>query len=265
VAIGFQTCQSEQLYSGLRSDNPFLTPAEMAAAQAIEAANANPVKTSNGRGDELIFTLNFTVPFEAIYAELFPEDQEKINELFEGGFSGLGAFFPEMISVYQEETTGTTIAVPKMSKFKAYPMGDGFRIGINTFRGEVGVFVYSLIQKTPSDADGKRRKIQLMKEEILSSRRNWEKKNGKDDVVKDLLEGNIQQPYYSELIERVAKDEAGKLEEEFFGSITVNEQDLLAMSILAKTDQKSESQKADLNRLFRLMQICTILTDFAYY
>lgn len=266
VFTGFQTCQSEKLYSGLRSDNPFLTPAEIEVAKVIEASNANPVKASNEKGDELVFTHNFTAPIEAIYDEMFPEDQEKIDQLLENNGLEFSQLFSEWISFYQEENTGVTIALPEKSNFRAYPYNEGFRIGIDIFReGVGGVFVYGLVLKTNEPATRKRYEIRDVKQELLSARRNWEQKPGKEDVVLDLLEGNAPEPYYSELIEREAKDESGMLESEIYASITVNDLDVIAMSVVLDNQENSAGDKEAKKKFFVLMQACTILTDFAYY
>jgi hypothetical protein len=255
----FQVCSSEKLYSGLRSDNPFLSRREMEIAQAVEASEANPISIGDGSGQVQHFTLNYIAPFGAIYGNLLEEDREDMMELLADEDYNLNALSGQYISVYQEETTGATIAVPSACRLEV-----ANESGYTTIRAsspESGADMYILVRKTPPFTGGKLTAIEEVKAFFLSDR-DWKLDETMPDDEENELES--EEPYYSLLMDRFSYDDEGYEEAAFFASITIDQNDLIAVAV-----QVNDWDAVDMNKVegqfFVLMEACAILTDFAYY
>lgn len=255
----FQVCSSEKLYSGLRSDNPFLSRREMEIAQAVEASEANPVRVGDGSGQVQNFTLNYIAPFEVIYDNLLEEDQVDLQELLEDEDYNPNVLSGQYISVYQEASTGATIAVPSASRLEVTSK-DGYTI-IKASSPEGGVDMYFLVQKTAQSTRGKLDAIEQVKAFFLSDR-EWSLDEAMPDDEENELDS--EEPYYSLLMDRLSYNDEGDEEAEFFASITIDQNDLLAVAVQVNDWNAVDANKVE-EQFFVLMEACAILTDFAYY
>lgn len=266
-----QTCASEKLYGGLRKDNPLLAGNAklQALAETLAAYEAKPFVYVDDSNDKLAFTLEQRASFQDIYDTMFEEDQAYIKDLLEGegdfedGPIQLRELFGQFLDVYQDDEIGATIFVPAKSELNIEKSKDGQYTLIEASDPEFGVEMIIFVQKT----DTKKAVAEAQewfKEYIVSDGRHWEqeKEAGEDDDVKDYaLANDPDEPYYTELMDRVVYED-DTVVAELYASITVDENNILGVAI--KVDGWEEMTKAQRIHYY-LMEACAILSDFAYY
>jgi hypothetical protein len=271
AALPRRACSTEKLYGGIRKDNPLLQENENLAslAETLAASEENPFVFVDDSNDRLAFTLEYRAPFQDIYDTMFEEDQAHIQDLledeedFEDGPIQLQELFSQVLDIYQDGEIGATIFVPAKSELEIEKSKDSKYTLIEASDPDFGVEMIIFVQKADSKADVEEAR-EWYKEYIVSDGRQWEqeKESGEDDDVEyDDLENDPDEPYYTELMDRVVYED-DTVVAELYASITIDENNILGVAI--KIDNWQELTKAQRIHYY-LMEACAILSDFAYY
>lgn len=261
-------CSSTNLYSGLRADNPHLDPALAELAKAIAASEENPFGFDDDSGDRLAFELEYRAPFRDIYDTMFDEDQGYVEELVqeneaafeEGQQVTVDDLFSQSINIFQEAETGATIAVPAASELRI-KKEDGHTL-VEASSPYEGITMIIFVENTNS-IEASKSAMNWFKSYIMSDRQDWILEEGEKDEIEDWLE-DTDEPYYSELMERVAYDEEDNLVAELYASLTIDKTNFLGV-VVKVNDWATLDDDQEERIFFYLMEACTILTDFAYY
>lgn len=260
-----QACSSKNLYSGLRADNPHLTPELAELAKAIEASEENPLRFADDSGDQLVFDLEYRAPFRDIYDTMFEEDQGYVKDLVqeneadvEEGQVTLDDLYDQSLDFYLEEETGATIAVPTASELSLEKEGGHTLIEASSPYQGITMIIFA--QKTNS-LEKSKEAMEWFKEYIVSDREDWTAETGEGDETENLLK-DPDEPYYSELFERVVHN-GDDLVAELYASLTIDGNNFLGVAV--KINDWSTLDDSEERIFFYLMEACAILTDFAYY
>ncbi len=271
-----KTCSTEQLYGGLRSDNPLLKADEAFGdlAEKLAQSEANPFQFSDDSNDKLEMELEYSTPFRDIFATMFADDQEYVRDLisdeaeFEDEPVSLEDLLQQPIKIFQEEKTGATIAIPANSYFNLEKSPDGRHTLVEVTGLDSDVEMVIFVQSTKSKAETQAAQ-KWFENYIVSDGQNWVKETGGDeDVVDDKLLKDPNEPYYNELMDRVVYGEATEEGEErevvadLYASLTIDENNFLGVAI--KVGDWTKQSKAERIE-FYLAQACAILSDFAFY
>jgi hypothetical protein len=264
TAAPASACTSERLYSGIRADNPHLEddPA------LRELAEKNPFEFVDDSGDQMAFALEYRATCKEIYDTMFEEDQKDIQDLVKENEADFAEeervtiydLYSQSIDIYQEEESGATIAVPSASEL-SIEKENGHTL-IEASSPYEGITMIIFVQNTNS-VEESRAAMSWFKEYIVSDRDDWTSETGEEDEIEDYLDDE-DEPYYSELFERVVHDEEDNLVAELYASLTIDGTDFLGVAVKVNDWETLDDDK-DERIFFYMMEACTILTDFAYY
>jgi hypothetical protein len=257
-----QTCSTQQLYGGLRSDNPLL--------QEGEAPEENSFKFSDDSNDQLEMDLEYFTPFREIFETMFEEDQEYVKDLlideeeYENEQVTLDELLKQPIKIFQEEETGATIAIPENSFFTIEKSPDNRHTLIEVTGLDSDVEMVVFVQSTNSKAEAQAAQ-KWFENYIVSDGQKWVQETGEDadeDIVDDELLNDPDEPYYNELMDRVVYGDDHEVVAELYASLSIDENNFLGVAVKVG-DWRNQSKAERLE--YYLLEACAILADFAYY
>ena len=257
-------CTSERLYSGLRADNPHLQddPA------LLELAEKKPFTFADDGGEQMAFAFECRATCKDIYDTMFEQDQAYIQELVQENEAYFAEperatiydLYDQLIDIYQEEECGATIAVPSASEL-SIEKANGHTL-IEASSPYAGITMLIFVRSAATIAESQAA-LDWFKEYIVSDRDDWTAMAGESDAIEDFLDDE-DEPYYSELFERVVLEGEDNLVAELYASLTIDGTDFLGVAVKVDDWQTLDDDK-DERIFFYMMEACTILTDFAYY
>lgn len=264
TAIPRSACSSERLYSGLRADNPHLEndPA------LSELAESEPVMFVDDHGDTITFTLEYRATCKDIYDTMFEEEQADIYNLVaeseesfaEGERATLNDLYEQLIEVYQEENTGASLAVPAASDLSIETSEGHTLIEASSPYEGITMIIFA---RSNDSLEESRAAMTWFESYILSDREDWAVDPDDKDEIDDFLDDE-DEPYYSKLMARTVADENGDPAAELFASLTIDGEDFLGV-VVKVNDWATVVDDKDERLFLYMLQVCTILTDFAYY
>lgn len=266
-----QTCSTQQLYGGLRDDNPLLQEGEEFEnlADTLAYYEANPYKFTDDSKDQLAMDLEYFAPFREIFETMLEEDQQYVRDLLsdESDYEepvNLDELLDEPIKIFQEEETGATIAIPANSYFTIEKSPDNLHTLVEVTGLDAGVEMVIFVQHTNSKAEAQAAQ-KWFESYIVSDGRKWVQETGEEadeDIVDDELLNDPDEPYYNELMDRVVYGDGDEIVAELYASLTIDENNFLGVAVVVD-DWHNLSKEQRL--LYYFMEACTILSDFAYY
>ncbi|MDX2250111.1 MAG: hypothetical protein SF052_25235 [Bacteroidia bacterium] len=261
------TCSSDKLYSGLRSDNPFLSPELQQMAQQIEYSQANPI-SGNGE-DGFSFSLQYRTNCQDLYETLFPEDQEYIQDIVRMGEEGFHIadplsvydLYPQEIDIYQDGQTGATIAIPTYSNINIEQENGRTLIEVSSQYEGITMYIYVSHNHSMEEAQSEK---EWFKSYLVSDGLNWEEdENSQGADIIDYSQ-DYYDPYYFEDMQRVIYDGEGYITSEFYATMTISDTDFLGVSVQVNDWQTLDDDPNE-RLISYLMEACTMITDFGYY
>ena len=254
-----QSCDSPAgankfMYSGMRSDNPMLSPEEVLQAQEFE----NPVNYASNDGSQLAFYHEYRMSFEEVYETLFEDEQRDLEEIFEYEESITFAdLLYSIVDLYMDEVTGVSVMIPADCLISQSTDGFGTLITATSPGGLIDMAVYISPNETMEDG------LTVMdefKSFLESNGLSMQPEEGDIDDFSD----DPDNPYYSEYIENAFEDQNGDVQSEFFADLIVNDGDFLAVTVSVNDWSQLEENASE--RLFLyLMETCSLLSDFSIY
>jgi hypothetical protein len=259
------SCQSEALFSGLRSDNPLLSP-EL-RERALELENAPQQMGRDSRGNELVFSLVFRGTYGDLFDSMFEEDQEYIWDLIKdekrydsdlAGFIDLKSdIYPQRCDILVEANTGVTIAYPTGSNWSSEVDRNENFIKIESPKGGVAM----IIQYSRSGSiQGSLASMDRFKAYLISDGRNWVSTG--DGEVDDYLDE--EDPAYYEDWWREVTTYEGDILAELYATLEIEGTDFLGVAVVVKDWNKIDDDPAE-RKLYYLMEACALLTGFPFY
>ena len=254
-----QSCESPTaankfMYSGMRSDNPMLSPEEIEQAQDFE----NTLNFSSANGSQLELFHEYRMSFEEVYETLFEDEQSDLDEIFETEEEiTLEDLLNETVDLYIEELTGISVLIPAQCSLSHASDDFGTLITTTSPGGLITMTVY--ISPNLSVDEGM---------SAMDAFKTFMEDNGQpmeplEDDIEDFRDDPYT-PYYSEYIENSFTDANGEVQSEFFADLIMNDGDFLAVTVnIADLAQLEENPE---ERLYLyLLATCSLLSDFSIY
>lgn len=263
-----QPCTSGKLYGGLRSDNPFLTPAERQKALALEAAQAKAEALRDQAGNDVSLTIDHRTTFADVFETLFEEEQKYIEDMFvdneseydEADQVDVEDLFNTEIDFYREEKTGATIAVPVGSVLVIETQGNNTIIAVNSPDYGMAMHTYVYNGTSINEAIEAREEFRRY---LVSDGLDWQD-DGSDEWEIDNYLSDPEAPYYNEVITKVVLDEEENVTAEFFANVTISYDDCMGVMVQVN-DWSTIENDATERKMYYLLEVCSLLTDFPYY
>lgn len=259
-------CESKALYSGLRSDNPFLS--DELRERAIELENAPPITTKDDTGDELVFSLEFRGSYQDVFYSMLEEDQQFFLELIEGEQEEdnpvtMSALYQENCDILVEENTGATIAYPSGINWETYSSSSHNFIKIDSPHG--GVSMYIAVSRTGSTEESKA-ELEAFKAFLTSDGRNWVAVDEDDAETFDFLDDEDDPMYYEDFWREVrsSTDDDYDVLAELYASMEIDESNFLGVAVIVN-DWETVYADPEERKFYYLMEACAMLTGFGYY
>ncbi len=241
------------MYSGMRSDNPFLTQEEYNQAADFESASI-----PNTSGLELEIYHEYRMGFEELYESMFPEDQDHIDDVLDNGDDYIVNYLlHSSVDIYTEGSTGVSIMVPTDAYLMADRDENGTYLATSSPGGSVSMHFYI----TPGhnmDAGM----------QTMSNFKNYMHEVGYNmtphpNDIED-YRNDDHNPYYSEYVTQEFYNDYDELEADFTAEIMINAGDFLAIIIQVSDWDQLENNPEELAYLY-LMEACAQFSDFSYY
>lgn len=245
---------NQYMFSGLRSDNPFLSPEEIQQAQQVE----NPINYSTNGGGQLSIYHDYRMGFYEIYETLFEDEQMDISELFESEEQiSLDDLLNQTVDLYQDEWTGVSLLVPAQCHLEATSDEYGTALSAMSPGGAIQMMFY--VSPT-DDMDAGLEVLSGFKSSMMDA--GFPMDVHPDDV--EDYRDDPYTPYYSEYAEDALENEDGEVVAEFFADMMINDGDFFAVTVYISDWSRVENDPNE--RLFLyLMETCAMMSDFALY
>ncbi|TAE46393.1 MAG: hypothetical protein EAZ89_20160 [Bacteroidetes bacterium] len=260
------TCSSENLYGGLRSDNPFLSAEELAEAKYIE--NAPAISYTDENGDRLTIDIEYQMSYEEIFETLFEEDYDYLENLVDENESyydeseqiDLNDLYSSSLNVYFEAATGATIAVPSNCKLSTEKEGPHTLIQAASPYDGIVMYIYAFHGESLAEAKGaKAWFIEYMNSDGVE----WIEPGYDSENEEDYLSDEYN-PYSSETVETTLTDDEDVPTARLLSTLTINGTDFLGVAVHV-TDWETVDNEQNERKFFYLLEACAIMTDFPYY
>ncbi|MEP6796468.1 MAG: trypsin-like serine protease [Saprospiraceae bacterium] len=246
--------ENKYMYSGMRSDNPLLSPEEISQAKQFE----NPMNISTGTGDELELYHDYRMSFGEVYETLFDDEKKDLTEMLDAEESiSLDELDSKIIDLYVEDLTGITVMIPADCNLSRSADDYGTLITTSSPGGLITMSIY--ISPNESMDNG----IQAM-----SSFKSYLANDGmilqpKDEDVDDFTDDE-DNPYYSEHIDHEGSNQNGDVQSGYYADLIINDGDFLAVIVTVNDWAGLDTQPNEL-MYFYLMETCASLCDFTIY
>jgi len=259
VSASMQACdqvgrENKYMYSGLRSDNPLLTPEE--AEQARQFENAVDFSANNGSTIEL--NHEYRMSFDEVYETLFEEQQNDLNDILESEDDvTLDNLLDATVDFYIEENTGISILIPAACTLTRSSNASGTLITTTSPGGLVSMSIYISPNLTMEDGMKAMDAFKSFMEE------NGQAMQPEEEDIDDYSDDEYN-PYYSEYVENTIEDENGDAVSDFFADLIISDGDFLAVTVNI-ADWNELAENPDERLYVYLMQTCALLSDFSIY
>jgi len=241
--------ESKYLYSGIRPDNPFLSPEEIIQAISL----STPMEIQDANGAKLELHHNYTMSFQDVYATLFDEEKNYLINLFKKGDSiSLNDLLNLTVHLYSEENTGVSIMIPDHCKITTTTDAYGT---LNTTTSPDGLTTMSFyIASGKTMVDG------------LNAMNSFKKfiEAPEDYRPMDVAILKSYPKYYNDYYERKSKTTNAGVKSIYYATMTINDGNFLAVSIDVP-DWHAVNNNPEAKLFFYLMEVCTVLSDFPLY
>ncbi|MEM9984066.1 MAG: hypothetical protein AAF804_03135, partial [Bacteroidota bacterium] len=254
------SCTSSNMYSGLRTDNPYLSQDLQYMAQRL--AQSQAIKVDKGG---LSYSLEYITTFGELYHSLFEDDQVYIREWFQE----VEAEYPEdeqvnaedlfnmVIHLYREESTGAVVAIPEGMVIKVDQDGNYSIIDVTSDYQSITMYVY--MERRNSIA-GAQQALSDFQDYMLSDSLGWELDDYEDNPYEENYLDDEYDPYYRQTASLSTPDGNA----EFFATLTIDGTNFLGVAVQIN-DWISHANKVEERKIAYLLEVCSMVTDFAYY
>lgn len=242
--------ENKYMYSGVRSDNPFLTEEEVRLTRIAES----PLIISSNIGKHLTLFHSKSMIFREVYETLFEEEKAFLAERFKPGDSlTLEDLLKMEVSLYVEENTGISVMIPAQCTFVDSTDAYGT---LNRTKSPEGLITLS-IYISPNE---------LMDDGItaMNSFKEAMKNNGQTIPLIDDERLKKHNRYYDEYYENKTSFRSGGTKAVFTANMIVNDGDFLGVTLHAP-DWRKVAVNPQEKLYFYLMEICALLSDFTVY
>ncbi len=246
--------ENKYMYSGLRSDNPLLSPEEVRQAKQFE----NPLKIPTGGGELIQLYHDYRMSFGEVYETLFDDEKQDLAEILDAEETiTLEDLLGKTIDLYVEDVTGISIMIPSECRLSRSADDYGTLITTSSPGGLVTMSVYISPNETMDDGM-----------QAMSAFKSYMAKNGmmlqaKDEDVDDYTDDE-DNPYYSEHIDHEGSNVNGDVESGYYADLIINEGDFLAVIVTVNDWAGLDNQPNEL-MYYYLMETCASLCDFTIY
>jgi hypothetical protein len=258
-------CSSENLYGGLRSDNPLLSKEEQQQARAFEQAPG--ITFTDEGGSTFTVRPEYQLSFEEVLETLFDEEYERIEELISSGETNssgepvnLDDLLLDKLNVYQEAETGASFALPSNCVLSTEKEGPHTLILASSPYEGITLYLYVFGGDSPEEAqEAKDWFIEYMNsdgEEWISPDRGMD---GSEDFLSD--EYN---PYFAETVETMISDQDDVPIARLFTKMIQSESYFLGVAVHV-SDWNLLADDPEERGFFYLLEACASITDFPYY
>jgi len=269
VPAGMKPCEApgvvnKYMYSGTRSDNPLLTPEEVAQALAFEDSLSSSVSFTDPCENLLTVRAEQRVSFTLVFESLFDESAQNVLDLFSeesivDGDQQLSidnlAF--QTMDFYQEDLTGVSLAIPSEARFSTSQNSFGNFITLSSPLGSTSISVFISHLDTPEDAEKEMARFKTMCK-AMGQQVEATKNNIKD------FRCESDNPYYKETVENSKLDQNGTLRSEFMATMVINKTDFVG-TIVNVADWNAMWNNPEERLFFYLLEISALLADFTIY
>ncbi|MFZ1678462.1 MAG: trypsin-like serine protease [Saprospiraceae bacterium] len=246
--------ENKYMYSGLRSDNPLLSPEEVRQAKQFE----NPMKIASGGGELIELYHDYRMSFGEVYETLFDDEKQDLTEILDAEESiSLEDLESKTIDLYVEDQTGITVMIPSECRLSRSADDYGTLITTSSPGGLITMSIY--ISPNESMDNGM---------QAMSAFKSYMATSGmilqpKDEDVDDFTDDE-DNPYYSEHIEKEGSDQNGDVQSGWYADLIINDGDFLAV-IVTVNDWAGLDNQPDELMYYYLMETCASLCDFTIY
>ncbi len=265
AACSSSGASGKNMYSGTRSDNPNLSPEEVAAAKLFEEAASKPLTIQDNSGDTLRIYNEQRMSFGEIYESLQDGNKQKIKDLFsdevtfsEGNRLSHEDLMEEVMDMHQGNRTGASLIVPNASSIALTTDAFGNIISVASPSGLSVLSIYLSKNETPEEATAEMARFKEMLQSLGQQT---------EPTANNVNDYNCEpgDPYYREYIKNSTIDETtDAVLSEFTSSMTINDSDFLGVW-LNVTDWKKMWNSKEERKAYYLLQSGVIFADFAIY
>lgn len=246
------TAGNQYMFSGMRSDNPLLSPDEASSAAQYETST----NISSTNGTQLQLYHEYRMPFLELYETMLPDEQEALEDIFmhEEEVSPED-LLSSPIDLYVEANTGITVMVPSQSYLSVSSNEYGSFISTTSPGGLITMEVY--ISPNYDMHQGLN---------VLHSFKTYMAEHGYNMNTEDVEDysDDPYTPYYGESIENIFYNDVGDITGEFYSDLMVNDGDFMAINVYIQDWAAIDNSPSE--RLFLyLLESCAMFSDFAYY
>jgi hypothetical protein len=246
--------ENKYMYSGMRSDNPLLSPEEAKQASKFEES----VKLTAISGSPIELSHEYRMTFDEVYETLFEEEQNDLNDILASEEElSLDNLFNATVDLYIEENTGISILLPVDCKLYTTTDDYGTLITTSSPGGLVTMSIYISPNETMEEGMNALDNIKAFLE------KKGQPINPEEDDIDDFRDDDFN-PYYSEYVENTTEDENGDIQSEFFADLIISDGDVLAVTVNI-ADWSQLDNNADERLYLYLLQTCALLSDFTIY
>ncbi len=254
-----QSCDSPAstnkfMYSGMRSDNPMLSPEEITQAEDFE----NTLDFSSSNGSQLELFHEYRMTFDEIYETLWDEEQDDLADILDTEeIITLDDLLNETVDIYIEEYTGISLVIPAACTLTASTDDFGTFISTTSPGGLINMSFYISTNATMEEGMT-----------VMNAFKSYLQGVGvtsqpdPDDI--DDFADDEDNPYYSQYVEQAFEDDNGTVIAEFFADLIVNDGDFLAVTV-SINDWNLLDENPEERLFLYLMETCSLLSDFSIY
>ena len=248
------TTGNAYMYSGTRSDNPFLSPEEAQQASQFE----DPMVFTSTDGSSLSLFHDYRMTFAEVYETLFPEVQSDLGSILEHEKDiSLDDMFGSTIDIFMEEVTGISVMVPTQCQLAVTSEGSQSFISTSSPGGAVTMSIYIAVNNNMQEG------LQTMEAFKQAMAEIGHEMVAEENDITDFSDDE-DTPYYSEYVENALTDANGEITGEFFADLIINDGDFLAITVSINNWEAIENDPEERMFLY-LMETCALLSDFTIY
>ena len=249
-ARNMTTCTAEgtskYLYSGVRSDNPFLTASEAEQAKLLSI----PLDIESSQGEKLELLHNYTMSFAEVYETLYEEEQAQLQSKFEE--ETMKVLMNTIVHFYSEAATGVSIMIPDQCKLVTTTDAYGTLNTTTSPGGLVTMSVYVSAGKSTEDAVNA---MNAFQEFIRPPNKEFEPMTM--ETIKQF------DSYYGLKYEYKGKV-GNNVKTITYANMTVDGPNFLAVSVNT-SDWPAVNTDSNEKMYFYLMEVCSNLSNFPFY
>jgi hypothetical protein len=246
--------ENKYMYSGLRSDNPLLSPEEAEQARHFE----DEMDFSAENGSELELSHEYRMTFDEVYETLFEDEQKDLDEILNDEDDiDINSLLNQTVDMYIEENTGISIMIPAECTLTS--SSDDFGTLITT-TSPGGLITMSIYISPNNTMDAGKKAMNAFKAYM---EKTGQPMQPQEEDIEDYSDDEYN-PYYSEHVENAEEDNNGEVQSEFFADMAISDGDFLAVTVNI-SDWSLLDQNPNERLYLYLLQTCALLSDFSIY